>query len=169
MNRRSSFRRTIAGTILAVCFLPVVLRAESNAAAPDQAAASATEMTGSLARLTAVETTAGTDEIRVFLETSGKVDARSFVLASPDRLVVDLPGVESVVAHNRIEVDSPYVSRVRVGQRREGATPIARVVLDLKEAQPYAVEPGPGGVVVTVGSGSATHGHEAPAETMDAA
>lgn len=166
MNRRSSFRQMLAGTILAVCFLPVMLRAEGNAAAPDQAAASATGTTAPMGRLTAVETTAGTGEIRVFLETSARVDAHSFVLDSPDRLVVDLPGVESTVAHNRIDVDSPYVSRVRVGQRREGATTIARVVLDLKDAQPYAVEAAPGGVVVTVGHGT-THAEAAPADAMD--
>jgi hypothetical protein len=105
MNRRSSFGQMLAGTILAVCFLPVVLRAEGNVPAPDAQPASPGMMAPG--RLTAVETTAGDGGLRVFLETSGKVDAHSFVLDSPDRLVVDLPGVESVVAKNRIPWTRP--------------------------------------------------------------
>jgi len=154
MNRRSSFGQMLAGSVLAVCFLPVMLRAEGNVPAPEGQVPQVATGMAAASRLTAVETTAGTGEVRVFLETSGKVDAHSFVLESPDRLVVDLPGVESAVEKNRIEVDSPYMSRVRVGQRQEGATPVARVVLDLKHAQPYTVEPAPGGVVVTVGGGA---------------
>ena len=81
MNRRSSFGQMLAGSILAVCFLPVVLRAEGNVPVPDAQPAIAGMM--ATGRLTAVETTAGDGGLRVFLETSGKVDAQSFVLDSP--------------------------------------------------------------------------------------
>jgi N-acetylmuramoyl-L-alanine amidase len=73
------------------------------------------------------------DYTRMTLEASQPVGHKYFVLSNPDRLVVDLEGVESGPAlealSTQLTPDDPYISAIRVGLNRPG---VMRLVLDLK-------------------------------------
>ena len=49
-------------------------------------------------------------------------NAETFTLEDPDRLVIDLPGLVSRVARRLMPVDSPEVSRVRIGAHPDKVT-----------------------------------------------
>jgi type IV pilus assembly protein PilQ len=89
----------------------------------------------------------------VQLRADGMLDAESFTLDDPERLVIDLPGVVSRVDRERVEVGSPRVSRVRVGKHSDRV----RVVIDAGEARrafdDRRMIPSAGGLVVALGSG----------------
>jgi len=75
----------------------------------------------------------------VYIRTNGPVEYRVWTLTDPLRLVIDLPGLTVHPAANRqLEVDSPALRAVRVGQFQVDPD-ISRVVLDLKRQNPYAV------------------------------
>ncbi len=75
------------------------------------------------------------DYTRVTLETDGKLKASHFLITDPNRLVVEIegvdldPGLKSLVA--KIQSNDPYIAQVRVGQNRPG---VVRLVFDLKES-----------------------------------
>jgi N-acetylmuramoyl-L-alanine amidase len=82
---------------------------------------------------------------RVILESPAPIAHQLLVLKNPDRLVLDLPGVEltSEVAQlaNRVQATDPYISGIRVGKK---APTVVRVVLDLKsevKADAFALQP----------------------------
>lgn len=74
------------------------------------------------------------DYTRVTLETDAKLEATHFLVKDPNRLVVDINGVDldarlkSLLA--QIQPDDPHIAQVRVAQNRPG---VVRVVFDLKE------------------------------------
>jgi N-acetylmuramoyl-L-alanine amidase len=81
----------------------------------------------------------------VTLENDSKLKASHFIVKDPDRLVVEIEGVEldtklkSLVA--KIQPNDPYIAQVRVGQNRPG---VVRMVFDLKEEiqpQVFTLEP----------------------------
>ena len=67
----------------------------------------------------------------VVLRGDGGLGYQVFALTGPDRLVVDLPGVNAAAATSRVEVDRQGLIRVRVGQYRDAPEAMTRVVLDL--------------------------------------
>ncbi len=72
---------------------------------------------------------------RVTLESDKPLAARHFLTESPERLVIDIEGLELSPALRellaKVRADDPYIAGVRVGQN----TPrVVRVVLDLKQA-----------------------------------
>lgn len=75
------------------------------------------------------------DYTRIALENSTALKATHFLLKNPERLVVDIegldlsPSLKDLVA--KIQPNDPYVSQVRVGQNRPH---VVRLVFDLKEA-----------------------------------
>ncbi|HEX6176724.1 MAG TPA: AMIN domain-containing protein, partial [Thermoanaerobaculia bacterium] len=71
------------------------------------------------------------DDVRIRIAGDGEFQYNAFRLDNPARLVVDLQGVRNVVKKPAVEVNSGAVERVRVGQFKAGAAPIARVVIDL--------------------------------------
>lgn len=82
---------------------------------------------------------------RITLESQASLLHNSFVVPDPDRLVVDLDGIEwnAELANiaSRIGADDPYVKSLRAGRYKPGTV---RVVLDLKtEVQPqvFSLEP----------------------------
>ena len=79
--------------------------------------------------------------------------ASSFTLSEPDRLVVDLPGIESKVSQNKITVDSQWVKGVRIGAHPDKL----RVVLDggpnVEAFQGRRMLPSSDGLLLTVGAG----------------
>ncbi|MBS1186546.1 MAG: amiC [Burkholderiaceae bacterium] len=85
------------------------------------------------------------DYTRVTLENNTSLKATYFTVKNPERLVVDIEGVDldsalkDLVA--KIKPDDPYVQQVRVGQNRPK---VVRLVFDLKEAinpQVFALKP----------------------------
>ena len=75
------------------------------------------------------------DYTRITLEAAGPVAHKYFTLSNPERLVIDLEGVEAGAALDalagQLTAEDPYVSAIRVGMNRPG---VMRVVLDLKTA-----------------------------------
>ncbi len=109
-------RRTVlkAGGTLLLSVLPVL---------PAQAA-----------QILAVRVWPADDYTRVTLENDTDLKATHFTVPDPQRLVVDIEGLElnpplkGLVA--KIQSNDPYIKQVRVGQNRPG---VVRLVFDLKE------------------------------------
>src|SRR5689334_12381871 len=70
---------------------------------------------------------------RLILESSAPLPYELITLAQPDRVVIDLPGVEAggdlPELPSRVHASDPYVARIRVGRKPPN---VLRVVLDLK-------------------------------------
>lgn len=86
------------------------------------------------AQILAVRVWPAADYTRVTLENDSDLKATHFIVPDPQRLVVDIEGLElnstlkSLVA--KIESEDPYIKQVRVGQNRPN---VVRLVFDLKE------------------------------------
>jgi N-acetylmuramoyl-L-alanine amidase len=86
------------------------------------------------AQILAVRAWPAEDYTRVTLESDTHLKARHFIIRDPERLVVDIEGLElsatlkELVA--KIQPNDPYVNQVRIGQNRPG---VVRLVFDLKE------------------------------------
>lgn len=82
------------------------------------------------------------------------VNAETFTLEDPARLVIDLPGIASDVPQDKIGIESAWVQRVRIGAHPDKL----RVVLDggpnVAAFQGRRVLPTVDGLVLTVGSGA---------------
>ena len=79
------------------------------------------------------------------LESRNEIRYSLFTIDNPDRLVLDLEGVEMSAAiadlNNKVTPEDPYIDKLRVGINRPGVT---RVVLDLKapvKAQAFSLKP----------------------------
>jgi len=97
------------------------------------------------ARIIAVRVWPAEDYTRVTLENDSDLKVSHFLVKDPERLVVDIEGVElnptlkELVA--KIQSNDPYIKQVRVGQNRPN---VVRLVFDLKEAinpQVFTLEP----------------------------
>ncbi len=75
------------------------------------------------------------DYTRITLEAAQPVAHKYFTLSNPERLVIDLEGVETGAALEalaaQLTAEDPYIGAIRVGMNRPG---VMRVVLDLKTA-----------------------------------
>lgn len=86
------------------------------------------------AQILAVRVWPSDDYTRVTLENDAELKATHFLVKDPDRLVIDIDGLElnatlkQLVA--KIQGDDPYIKQVRVGQNRPN---VVRLVFDLKE------------------------------------
>ena len=87
------------------------------------------------AKIIAVRVWPAPEYTRITLEHNGKVKVSHFTLQNPDRLVVDVEGIELNVPLqelvSQIRTDDPYISHVRVGQQKPK---LVRLVFELKEA-----------------------------------
>lgn len=85
------------------------------------------------AQILAVRTWPADDYTRVTLESDTSLNARHFIIHDPERLVVDIEGLElnatlrELVA--KIQPNDPYIEQLRIGQNRPG---VVRLVFDLK-------------------------------------
>jgi len=113
---KSRSRRTVlkaGGTLLLSVFAPLPARA---------------------AQILAVRVWPAEDYTRVTLENDSDLKTSHFLVKDPDRLVVDIEGIElnptlkQLVA--KIQSNDPYIKQVRVGQNRPN---VVRLVFDLKE------------------------------------
>ena len=88
----------------------------------------------SAAQILAVRVWPAEDYTRVTLENDSDLKATHFIVRDPERLVVDVEGIDlntalkSLVA--KIQSNDPYIRQVRVGQNRPN---VVRLVFDLKE------------------------------------
>jgi N-acetylmuramoyl-L-alanine amidase len=88
----------------------------------------------SAAQILAVRVWPADDYTRVTLENDSILKATHFIIKDPERLVVDVEGIDlnpalkSLVA--KIQSNDPYIKQVRVGQNRPK---VVRLVFDLKE------------------------------------
>src|SRR5471032_2198558 len=86
------------------------------------------------AQILAVRVWPAEDYTRVTLENDASLKATHFIVKDPERMVVDIEGLElnptlkSLVA--KIQSNDPYIKQVRVGQNRPN---VVRLVFDLKE------------------------------------
>ncbi|MGQ0751342.1 MAG: AMIN domain-containing protein, partial [Betaproteobacteria bacterium] len=84
-------------------------------------------------RITATRVWPARDYTRITLESSAPIPHQMFGVKDPERLVLDLDGVELNAAlsqlSERIAPDDPYIKGVRIGRNRPGTV---RLVLDLK-------------------------------------
>jgi N-acetylmuramoyl-L-alanine amidase len=86
------------------------------------------------ARIVAVRVWPAADYTRLTIESDERLEARHQLAAAPDRLVVDIDGLElspllrELVA--KVQADDPYIAAVRVGQ---GQPRVVRLVIDLKQ------------------------------------
>ncbi len=87
------------------------------------------------AQLLAVRVWPASDYTRVTLESDTELKAQYFAVPNPDRLVIDVEGLE--LNHQlkelvrKVSSDDPYIAGIRVGQNRPK---VARLVIDLKQA-----------------------------------
>ena len=126
-DRRKALRR-MGAVVLSFPVLP---------AAPALAASAAT--------IVAVRVWPASDYTRVTIESDRQLDAKSFMAANPDRLVIDIDGLELNAGLKellgKVKPDDPYIAGVRVGQNQPR---VVRIVLDLKQAvapQVFTIEP----------------------------
>lgn len=86
------------------------------------------------AQILAVRVWPAADYTRVTLENDSNLKASHFIVKDPERLVVDIEGLElsatlkDLVA--KITPNDPYIKQVRIGQNRPN---VVRLVFDLKE------------------------------------
>ena len=107
-------------------------------------------------RLSAVDVRKLDGGLVVQLHANGAIEsAGSFTLEDPDRLVIDLPGMQSGVGKDQIQIASPEAQQLRIGQH-DG---MLRVVLDGGPAahgfEGRRVVPVGDGLVVALGAGAA--------------
>jgi N-acetylmuramoyl-L-alanine amidase len=111
----SRLRRTVlqaGGTLLLSVIVPGIARA---------------------AQIIAVRVWPSDDYTRVTLENDSDLKATHFIVKDPERLVIDIEGLElnstmkGLIA--KIQANDPYITQVRVGQNRPN---VVRLVFDLK-------------------------------------
>jgi len=111
--------------------------------------ASAADMTGkgaaAAAQLQRLDVAHSQDGLRVEFKAKGTLSPRVTTLASPARIVVDLPNTVLASELKRLDVDQDGVKDVRVGMDGQGNT---RVVVDLSAPRPHELISGADGSVV---------------------
>ncbi|MFA5521815.1 MAG: N-acetylmuramoyl-L-alanine amidase [Castellaniella sp.] len=117
LSESASARRRLIATAGSLCLLPVLPRLSRAAT------------------ILAVRTWPADEYTRLTLELDTELEAEHFILDGPDRLVVDIKGlqlnsgIQSLVSG--IRPNDPYIDAIRVGQNRPE---VLRLVLDLKQA-----------------------------------
>ena len=91
------------------------------------------------------------NEVVVTVRTSAAPRYKTFILPSPDRLVIDFAGAQlrAPSSNRRIDVNVSGVTRVRSAQFKS-SPPIARTVIDMEAPLDYSVEPGADTLVIRV-------------------
>lgn len=83
----------------------------------------------------AVRTWPAADYTRITLELASELKAEHFTLENPNRMVVDIEGLQMSNALQQlvsnVQPDDPYIASLRIGQNRPE---VVRLVIDLKQA-----------------------------------
>lgn len=99
--------------------------------------------------LSAIERTGEGRDSRILLKLTGPATPKIERIEGPARLIIDLPNVERTLKTKLVGIDSPYVSRARLGDHPT----FLRVVLDLRDVEAtHSIKPVKDGLVVTMGS-----------------
>ncbi len=86
---------------------------------------------------------------RLRLQLPRQVSTRIFALENPLRLVVDLFGTRYEPALTTLPVNKQGITKVRVAQFKDSdPLPITRVVFDLAEVKPYAIQSDQNGLII---------------------
>jgi hypothetical protein len=101
--------------------------------------AMAQDMTSGTAAVKSVQVVRAGNDVRVEVTLSAPVKASVITAKDPDRLVLDLPNTLPGAEQQHIAVNHSGVRAVRVGLNRANP-PVTRVVVDLDQAQPYALQ-----------------------------
>jgi Tfp pilus assembly protein PilP len=128
--------------------------ASAPAAAPKPAARAAAPRRKATAsdasnQLQHVNVVPGEDDIQIEISSRDAVTPRVSKLASPARILVELPETRVATAQNKIPVGSGGVKGVRLGMDGNNP-PTTSVVVDLEKPLAYEVAPGPAGTVVLI-------------------
>jgi len=97
------------------------------------------------------------------VKADGRLEYRDFLLAGPDRLVVDFPDVTARASVRQIEVGEEPVRKIRLGQFSASAPKVARLVLDLSQKASYRIIDGANGVRIVFGDAAAATATAEPA------
>jgi len=150
----------LAIRVAPVAGMAAVPRLEAEELATQASAAGDATLAGAAAdsatKLVAVDVKKLAGGVVLQLRADGAIEsAGSFTLDTPDRLVIDLPGLVSDVGRDQITVGAPQAERLRIGQH-EG---MVRVVVDggatANGFEGRRVVPVADGLVVALGSGAA--------------
>ncbi len=98
-------------------------------------------------RLDRVDVVRDQDNIRIEMRSSGAVTPKLSTLATPARVVVDLPGTVMATGQRHIAVGADGVKGLRIGTDGQNP-PTTRIVVDLDKACAYDLTPGPAGKLV---------------------
>lgn len=127
-NRRQLMRGAVASLFLSVVPTALAARAASNNAS-----------------VVAVRVWPSHAYTRVTIESTTPLTFNQFSLSNPERLVVDMQGVDLNTALQSLESkvgnDDPFIAKLRAGRNKPG---VVRLVLDLKnkiEAQVFTLQP----------------------------
>jgi type IV pilus assembly protein PilQ len=124
--------------------------ASTDVPAVDSGTSSSVER-GLAQTLTGIDVQRGTDDIRVVISGDGRLTHEVRRL-DERRLMIDIPGVASVVRKPVISVNHQMLKRVRMGYHADRV----RLVLDLAGSATYSVEPQGTNLIVTLREGAGT-------------
>ncbi len=93
------------------------------------------------------------DEVKIKLNHQETYD--SFLLKSPPRLVVEIQNSRYPAPKKRLKGKGRYLKSVRIAQFKDHPMPVARVVFDLKDLEPYRVTNHGSELVVLIGEDKA--------------
>jgi type IV pilus assembly protein PilQ len=137
---------------------------------PRVAEMAVTAKSGAISRVQDVSVTHGSDALNIEISGSGSLVAKTMKLASPDRLVVDIPNSVLQGRAREIPVNSNDVKSVRVARFQEGTT---RVVVDMAHMRDFQIVPEGNKLIVSLRESStsrpATLAEKAPVMNADAA
>lgn len=113
---------------------PVPPPAPAAPPAPANTSPAASHAAGGNSNIVAVRVWPADAYTRVTLESDKPLAAQHFVVEGPDRLVIDVEGLELSPGLRellgKVKADDPFIAGVRVGQNRPR---VVRIVLDLKQ------------------------------------
>ena len=107
------------------------------------------------------------DSLNVEIHGNAPMTAKSEILASPARVVVDIENAIPVAARNTYSVNAGDVKVVRVG-RFQDTPPVTRVVIDLSTKREFEVVPSGNKITVKVRTPEAAEVHMLPRNTAPA-
>ncbi|MGB7130838.1 MAG: AMIN domain-containing protein [Candidatus Sulfotelmatobacter sp.] len=114
----------------------------ASASAAKKISASGSSNKSSSNKLERVKVVRHADDVQIELSTREAVAPTVDKLASPDRVVVELPSTAMATEQSRISVGAAGIKGVRIGVNGK-TPPTTSVVVDLEHAVNYEISPGP--------------------------
>ena len=85
----------------------------------------------------------------VLIEASGGISYTAFELLDPNRLVLDIPGVDIGKVKGPLDINNDFITAITATSYGEGtATPISRIEIGLKEGISHEIKTGEGSILV---------------------